>query len=121
MTVIGVVEDMRQESPTDEVFPEIFVDYRQFLSILEKWGQNPQRHDELAIGFLSFAIRTARRSCCCHPVVREIINTVDANVGIDAMVPMSRLAATAVAPQRFYAVTIGVFAAVAAILAAIGI
>ncbi|HZL96348.1 MAG TPA: FtsX-like permease family protein, partial [Vicinamibacterales bacterium] len=121
MTVVGVVEDVRQESPTDEVFPEVFVDYRQFLSILEKWGEGPQRQHELAIGFQSFAIRTTNDPAAAMPVVREIVNGVDANVGIDALVPMRRLATSAVAPQRFYAVILGLFAAVAAILAALGI
>jgi predicted permease len=121
MTVVGIVEDIRQESPTDEVFPEIFVNYRQFLSLLEKSGQKPQRQDGQAIGFLSFALRTGSDPAAAVPMVREMINAVDPNVGIDAIVPMTRLAATAIAPQRFYAVMMGVFAAVAGILAAIGV
>jgi predicted permease len=121
MTVVGVVEDLRQESPTDEVFPEVFVDYRQFLSILENWGEGALRQNVLAIGFLSFAIRTSDDPAAAMPLVRQIVNSVDANIGIDALVPMSRLAMRAVAPQRFYAVTLGVFAGVAAILAAVGI
>jgi putative ABC transport system permease protein len=121
MTVIGVVEDIRQKSPTDEVFPEIFVNYRQFLSLLEKSGQKPQRQDGLAIGFLSFALRTGSDPAAAVPMVREMVKAVDPNVGIDAIVPMSHLAATAVAPQRFYAVMMGVFATVAGILAAIGV
>jgi len=75
----------------------------------------------LAIGFLSFAIRTSDDPAGAIPLVRVIVMSVDANIGIDALVPMSRLATSAVAPQRFYAVTLGVFAAVAAILAAVGI
>ncbi len=121
MTVVGVVEDVRQESPTDEVFPEVFVDYRQFLSVLEKRGESALGQNALAIGFLSFAIRTVDDPAAAIPLVREIVNSVDANVGIDALVPMSRLATSAAAPQRFYAVTLGVFAGVAAILAAVGI
>ena len=46
---------------------------------------------------------------------------VDSNVGIDAIVPMSRLAANAVARERFYAVMLGSFAALAGVLAAIGV
>jgi putative ABC transport system permease protein len=42
-------------------------------------------------------------------------------VGIDAIVPIDRLVAGSIARQRFYAVILGVFAAVAALLAAIGI
>jgi putative ABC transport system permease protein len=121
MTVVGVVEDVRQESPTDEVFPEVFVDYRQFLSVLETWGEKPQRQNELAIGFLSFAIRTTSDPASAVPLVREVVTSADENVGIDALVPMGRLATSVVAPQRFYAVTLGIFAAVAAILAAVGI
>jgi putative ABC transport system permease protein len=121
MTVVGVVEDVRQESPTDEVFPEVFVDYRQLLSTFETWGEGALRQDTIAIGFLSFALRTTDDPAATMARVREIVNSVDANVGIDALVPMSRLATSAVAPQRFYAVTLGVFAAVAALLAAVGI
>lgn len=121
MTVVGVVEDVRQESPTDEVFPEVFVNYRQLLSIFEAWGETPLRQDVIAIGFLSFALRTTDDPASAMARVPEIVGSVDPNVGIDALVPMSRLATSAVAPQRFYAVTLAVFAAVAAILAAVGI
>jgi putative ABC transport system permease protein len=121
MTVVGVVEDLRQESPTDEVFPEVFADYRQVLSALERWGQKPQRQDALVLGFGSVAVRTSGDPATLVPLVREAVNGVDANVGLDALVPMTRLAASAVAPQRFYAVVLGVFAIVAGSLAAIGI
>jgi putative ABC transport system permease protein len=121
MNVIGVVDDIRQESPTDEVFPEIFVNYRQYLHLMETSGQKPQRQNELAIGFLSFAIRTTGDPASLVPEVRHLVNNVDPNVGIDALVPMTRLTASAVAPQRFYAVMLGAFALVAAVLAAIGV
>ena len=121
MTVVGVVEDLRQESPTDEVFPEVFADYRQVLAAFAKWGQKPFQQDMLAIGFASFALRTAGDPALAIPQVRAIAATVDANIGLDALVPMSRLTASAVAPQRFYAVVLAVFAAVAGSLAVIGI
>jgi ABC-type antimicrobial peptide transport system permease subunit len=46
---------------------------------------------------------------------------VDANIGIDAIVPLEQLEAGARARERFYAVVLGLFAAVAALLAAIGV
>lgn len=49
------------------------------------------------------------------------LNAVDPNVGIDAIVPMSRLVASSLARERFYAVMLGLFAGVAGVLAAIGI
>ncbi len=121
MRVVGVVEDLRQESPTDDVFPEVFGDYRQVLFFLDKWGQKPGRQDQLVIGFLSFALRTIGDPAFAIPAVRAAINDVDPNVGIDALIPMTRLAASAVAPQRFYAVMLGLFAGVAGVLAAIGV
>jgi putative ABC transport system permease protein len=121
VTVVGVVEDLRQESPSDEVFPEIFVHYRQFLRLQETWGESPQRQNEGAIGFLSFALRTNGDPDATVPVVREALNAVDPNIGIDAILPMNRLEASSFARERFYAVMLGVFAAIAGILAAVGI
>ena len=121
MTVIGVVEDIRQESPTDEVFPEIFVDYRQLLSLMNRGKQPEQRQNEFAIGFLSFAIRTTGDPASVIPEVRQIVKDIDGDVGIDAIVPMSRLSASAVARERFYAVMLGSFAVLAGALAAIGV
>jgi putative ABC transport system permease protein len=53
--------------------------------------------------------------------VRETIRSLDPNIGIDAIAPMTDLEATAVARERFYAVMIAVFATIAAVLAAIGV
>jgi putative ABC transport system permease protein len=129
VTVIGIVEDILQQSPTDEVYPEVFVDYRQFLSLLDRGQpapgqnaqQNSQRQNSLAIGWLSFAIRTGGDPAAAVPRVRDIVNDIDGNAGIDSIGPMTRLAANAVARQRFYAVMLGTFAAIATALAAIGI
>jgi putative ABC transport system permease protein len=120
MKVVGVVEDLRQESPTDEAYPEIFVDYRQFLFLLDRW-ELAQRQNEIAIGFLSFALRTGGDPTSAVPVVRQIVHALDPNIGIDAIVPMNRLVASSLARERFYAVTLGVFAGVAGVLAVIGI
>jgi putative ABC transport system permease protein len=121
VTVVGVVEDLRQESPADEVYPEIFVEYRQFLFLLESWSELTPRQNEWAIGFLSFALRTSDDPASAIPAVRQIVSAVDPNVGIDAIVPMRRLVASSLARERFYMVTLGVFAAVAVVLAAIGV
>jgi putative ABC transport system permease protein len=50
-----------------------------------------------------------------------VVRAVDRNAGVDALMPMERLIATSVARPRFYAVMLGTFAAVAGVLAAIGI
>jgi putative ABC transport system permease protein len=134
VTVVGVVEDLRQLSPMDETAPELFVEYRQFLAFLATGmpgamsiqdraasQQLELRQTALAIGFLSFAVRSDGDPSAIAPVVRGIVNGVDPNIGIDALVPMTRLVASAIAPQRFYAVLLGIFAAIAGVLASVGI
>jgi putative ABC transport system permease protein len=119
--VVGVVEDIRNTTPDREAFPEVFVDYRQLLSIQQRWGDSTQQQDVTAIGFLSFAVRTAGNPASAIPAIGRVVRDVDPNAGIESMLPMDRLVASNVARQRFYAVMFGVFAAVAGLLAAIGI
>ena len=54
MRVVGVVEDVRQESPDREAIPEVFVDYRQFLAL------------SAAVGRLGAATGTRGRSAFCR-------------------------------------------------------
>jgi putative ABC transport system permease protein len=99
--------------------PEIFYDYRQYLAKVDT--DRPNGQNETVIGFLSFALRTAGDPSALVPAVRETLNSVDPNIGIDAIVPLEQLEAGARARERFYAVVLGVFASVAALLAAIGV
>ncbi len=123
VTIVGVAEAVRQVAATDELRPEVFVDYRQYMK-----AQADVRPDaaaliqnENAIGFLSFAIRTSSNPSALIPSVRETIHALDPNIGIDAIAPMTDLEAASIARERFYAVMLGVFAAIAALVAAIGI
>lgn len=119
ITVVGVVEDVRQRAATDVLMPEMFFDYRQYLALIDR--DRPQAQNESAIGFLSFALRTTGPPEALVPTVREVVSGLDPNIGIDAILPMNRLEASATARERFYAVMLGVFAGVAGLLAAIGI
>jgi putative ABC transport system permease protein len=121
MQIIGVVEDLRNDSPDLDPYPEVFVEYRQLLMLQQRWGDTVARQNEMALGFLSFAVHTRTDSMSSAAVVSRIVRAVDPNAGIDAMIPLERLVASSVARQRFYAVMLGVFAGVAGMLAAIGI
>jgi predicted permease len=121
MRIVGVVEDIHNESPDRSAAPDVFVDYRQALTFAERWGWPIPRRDQLAFGFVSMAVRTRGEPTIAAPAVSTIVHDVDANVGVDAMIPMTRLAASSIARQRFYASTVSMFAAVAAMLAAIGV
>jgi putative ABC transport system permease protein len=120
MRVVGVVDDVRNSSPDRAANPEVFIEYRHLLTLQQQWGDSTQRREQLAIGFVSFALRTRGDPAAAAPAVARVVQDVDPSVGIDAMIPLERLVATSVARQRFYAVLLGVFAGVAGLLAAIG-
>ena len=119
--IIGVVEDVRQGAVSRPAWPEVFVDYRQLIAITQRWGWKPPQVEGLAFGFLSFAMKTRGEPTTAIAQVRQTINTLDRNVGIDAILPLERLVGNSIARQRFYAVMLGVFAGVAGLLAAIGV
>ena len=121
LTIVGVAEDLRNESLAAEPYAEIFIEYRQLLGLQQKWGEREVQRTETAIGRLSFAVRTASDATAAVPTIRRVINAIDSNVGIDAIVPIEGLVADSLARQRFYAVLLGVFAGVAGVLALIGI
>jgi predicted permease len=121
MQVVGVVADIRNESPIRESKPEVFVDYRQMIARFERDAEPVARTNEAAIGLQSFVVRTAGDPARFVPLVRETVASIDAAIGVDSIEPLDRLVAASVARQRFYATLVTIFAIVAAVLAAIGI
>ena len=97
------------------------LDYRQLLSIQQRWGDSTRQQNEASIGFSSFAIRTKGDPAAAIPAVSRIVRAVDRNAGIESILPMEHLVASNIARQRFYAVLLSVFAGIAGILAAIGV
>ena len=119
--IIGVVEDMRQSRLDAEPTPQVFMDYRQMLAFTQARKMPTAAQERLSFGFLSFFVRTDRDPAKLMPTVRALVNRVDAAAGIDVMLPMEQLVASSLTRQRFYAILLGVFAAIAAVLGAIGI
>ena len=92
------------------------MDYRQVIALQERWGASPGAVDALAFGFMSFALRTRGDPAHAIPSVRRAITLADPEAGIDAIAPVDRLVSNSVARQRFYAVMLAGFAAIAAVL-----
>jgi putative ABC transport system permease protein len=120
VAIVGIVEDIRQARLEQEPYAEVFMDYRQLIALGPRLDLSPQQVSNLAFGFMSFAMRTAGDPRRLIGPVREATGAADPRVGIDAILPMSHLVSTSVARQRFYAAMLGIFAAVAALLAALG-
>jgi predicted lysophospholipase L1 biosynthesis ABC-type transport system permease subunit len=119
--VVGVVADVRQAALAREPWPEIFMDYRHVITLQERWGASRGAVDALAFGFMSFAVRTRGDPEQLIPALRRAISRGDPDAAIDAISPLNRLVASSVARQRFYTVMLAGFAAVAALLAGVGI
>src|SRR5437870_3855684 len=98
----------------------MFVDYRQVLALTQARKMPTAAQERLAFGFLSFVVRTAGEPAELMPVVRSLVARVAPSAGIDVMLPMEQLVASSLTRQRFYASMLGVFAAIAAALGAIG-
>jgi putative ABC transport system permease protein len=119
--IIGVVDDMRQSRLDAEPTPQMFVDYRQVLALTQARKLPTAVQERLAFGFLSFFVRTDHDPATLMPAVRSLVHRVDSAAGIDVMLPMEQLVASSLTRQRFYAILLGLFAAIAAVLGAIGI
>jgi putative ABC transport system permease protein len=119
--VVGVIADVRQGALHREPYPEIFMDYRQVIALQQRWGVPAGAVDHLAFGFMSFAMRTRADPTSVIPHVRQAIARADPNAALDAIMPLDSLVANSVARQRFYAVMLAAFAAVAALLGAVGV
>jgi putative ABC transport system permease protein len=119
--IVGVVDDMRQGRLDQEPTPQFFVDYRQVLALAQARRMPVPQQERLAFGFMSFVVQTDGDPAPLMTTIRSRIGQLDANVGIDAMVPMEQLVASSLTRERFYASVMGVFAAIAVLLSAIGI
>ena len=119
--IVGVVEDVRQNRIAAPTYPEIFMDYRQVLAVHQRMAVPKQRLEQISFGFMSFGVRTRGTPEALIPKVRSVVRATDNNATIDAIHPMEQMVGYSTARQRFYAVVLGIFAAVAGVLAAIGI
>src|SRR5688572_12426096 len=109
--IVGVVGDVRQEGLGSQIEPEIHFNYNDLAFGSPGVGNN----------LLSLAIRTSGDPMNVAQEVRRAVTEVDAALAIGDVQTMEQRLYSSVAGPRFYAVSLGVFAAIALILAAIGI
>jgi putative ABC transport system permease protein len=104
-TIVGVVADYRNAALTDPVRPQIFTPVRQQTA----WNQ------------LFVLVRADVDAAGLIPSVRRTVASLDADQPIYLTRTMDEVLATASFQQRVSAVLVAIFAAVALLLAAIGI
>jgi putative ABC transport system permease protein len=103
--IVGVVKDVHQMGLTQEPAPELYVPHSQSL-----WDYG-----------LHLAVRTHIKPANLIPTVRNVVWELDKDQAIGEFSTMEQVVAQSAASQRFNAALFGGFAALAIILAAIGI
>jgi putative ABC transport system permease protein len=103
-TVVGVVRDIRQSGLDEDTAPHVYVSYRQTA---------PSR-----TGLL---VRTSTDPLSLLAAVRAQVQTVDRDLPIYNVNSMTAMMSAEVAPRRLNLVLLGGFAALALLLAAVGI
>jgi predicted permease len=117
--IVGIVNDVHQGDASEEAGPQIFVDYRQLPGPSGPPG-SPMYfvvRTEAVPGDAAAADLAAVVTSSIRPFARQL----DPLPLIEAVEPMTQLVASSIARPRAYTTLMGVFAAVAVVLAAIGI
>lgn len=102
--VVGVVEHVRNHSLSKQVRPEIYIPFE----------QSPRSP-------LSYAVRTRVDPLSLADPIRELLRKHGTDIAISKVRPMTAYVEQAKAPVSFTATLAGIFAALALLLAAIGI
>ena len=102
--IVGIVGDVRQAGRAEMPFPELFLPYT----------QRPSTE-------MTFALRTAADPASMISTVKKELWRLDPDQPIDGIITMEQLMEMDVADRRFVLQLIGAFAALAVLLAAVGI
>lgn len=118
--IIGVVDDLTQARVDEEPFPIMFADMRQVLAARQRLPKDLQMGQGLP-GFPTIAMRVRTSWEPSAADLRTIVREIDPAVGVDSIADLESLRHGSLVRPRFYAVLVGMFAAIAGIIAAVGI
>jgi putative ABC transport system permease protein len=104
LTIIGIVGDVREWEWGEEKVGQIYLPY----------AQNPSR-------IMRLVIRSSGDPSALAPTMRRVVASVDPSQPVTEIRTMDQFLAQAVSQRRLNMLLLGVFAAIATILAAIGI
>jgi putative ABC transport system permease protein len=111
--IVGIVEDIRQFGLDKDPIAQVFVDFRQF----------PPSPIALSLGRfpLSYAVRAADRPSAVIASIRALVRQVEPEATVDDIATLQQLVSDSISRPRLYASLLGIFAASAVTLAAVGI
>ncbi|HEX6260982.1 MAG TPA: ABC transporter permease, partial [Woeseiaceae bacterium] len=103
-TVVGVVADIKHNGLAKATQPEIFL-----------------AHSQFPVDYISMTVRTSVPTQTLIAPIREQVREMDSELPLDQVRTMEQRLADSVAQPRLYLLLLGIFAAAALVLAAIGI
>jgi predicted permease len=113
LTVVGVTKNAVRSEWTEPPDDEMYLPYLQTHEYLEK----PEAH----FSYLTLVVRSGRDPAALTPMVRSLASSFDKNVVVSDVQTMDQVVAQATSEPRFYVFLLAAFAAVALVLAAVGI
>ncbi|HKW35367.1 MAG TPA: ABC transporter permease [Candidatus Acidoferrum sp.] len=107
MTIIGVAQDVKHSGLNQPVDPAVYAPFPQSDEAWRRW--------------MTLAIRTPGASAALIEVVKKQVWSVDSRIPVSEVHSMEDLMGVSLAEQRFNMLLLGLFAALALVLAAVGI
>jgi len=108
LTVVGVVDDIRQRSLTEAVVPAVYRPYRQ----TSRTG---------FLSHVSFLVRTTGNPEALAPALRGVLRSVDKDLAPQRLAKLEDTIAGTIAEPRFYTRLLSILSTLALLLAAVGI
>ncbi|HYW47358.1 MAG TPA: ABC transporter permease [Bryobacteraceae bacterium] len=104
-TIVGVVADLRYAKLDAKPAPETYIPYRQAIYV----------------GSMDIMVRTAGDASAMAEAIRKLIRDLDRTQPVYDVQTLEQALAGSIAPRRFNLLLLGIFAAVALVLAVVGI
>ena len=117
LTIIGVAKDAKQYDWAATPFPEVYLAAFQNHDFLGDSGSEVESH----VAYITLVARTAGDPAAVAPAIKEAAWSLDRNLAISQVVTMDGVVADANAEPRFEMLLLTIFAAVALVLAGVGI
>jgi putative ABC transport system permease protein len=112
LTVVGVVADVKSDGLTEAARQEVYVPLRQREAAIDGMGLERQ---------MSLAVRSSGEPLELAKVIRQEVAAIDPNVPVASVRTMEQILATVTVQPRFNMILLGIFAAVALVMASVGI
>ncbi|MFL6302674.1 MAG: ADOP family duplicated permease [Candidatus Sulfotelmatobacter sp.] len=116
-TVIGVAKDAKQDSWAATPLPEVYLAAFQNHDFLGDSGSEVASH----VSYITLVARTSGDPAAAAPAMKEAAWSFDRNLAISEVLTMDGVVADATAQPRFEMQLLTIFAAVALVLATVGI